>query len=636
MDLTRFLAKLAPLMLAVFLCALPAASAQAAPAALVCISPGSLQTAINAAADGASLALCSGTFNETLTISKTLTLVGASRDTTILQPAASTSRVITVASGKNLTLQNLQVTGGHPVSAAGGGILLDSPNGGNLTLVSVWIHHNSADYGGGIFQAGASVTLSATDSLFDHNTSNNHGGAIYVEGNLVLTNTTFTSNTASWHGGGAHVQSGSATLTGGTFSENHATNGNGGGLNMNNALNINGTTFTANTAGDSGGALVQWNSGKTVVIQNATFTSNTAKINGGGAYVGSYFTLTGSTFTTNYVDSGNATISRGGGIYANDGINGSQLTFIQNQSVCLPYTVPENPYCPYSTGGGLAIHSIASGGVSTITQSLFDGNKSWNGGGISAETGVNLTVYTSRFINNGQNCYHSTYHALLCGYGSGIDANHLEGSFLTLENNFASNEGGAINAANLYLVNSKLINNQAAASGGGGGAIRTQSFTGFNLLFSQNSGVQGAAIKFDSGSSTLKHITIANPTRQTGSGIYVMAGAALTLQNSIISSYSTGVNSAGTLTEDYNIYYDNALHISSSGTLISGGHMFFPSDAGFFNRSAGNYHLRWGSFAIGKGTNLGVTLDLDGQPRAGRIDIGAYQAGARFLPTILK
>ena len=53
--------------------------------------------------------------------------------------------------------------------------------------------------------------------------------------------------------------------------------------------------------------------------------------------------------------------------------------------------------------------------------------------------------------------------------------------------------------------------------------------------------------------------------------------------------------------------------------------------------AAGDYHLRWHSPAIGLGTNLGVTSDLDGRLRISRWDSGAYQYYAiTYLPMVRK
>src|SRR5512139_3195133 len=80
-----------------------------------------IQSLIDAAPDGGTVNIAAGTYTESLTVNKTLTLTGVSSTTTIIQ-AVTGQRVITVTSGHDLRLENLTVTGGHPSSTAGGGV----------------------------------------------------------------------------------------------------------------------------------------------------------------------------------------------------------------------------------------------------------------------------------------------------------------------------------------------------------------------------------------------------------------------------------------------------------------------------------------------------------------------------------
>jgi nitrous oxidase accessory protein NosD len=96
---------------------------KAAPAATI-------QSMIDAAPDGGTVSIPSGTYTESLTVNKTLT--GVSSATTIIQ-AVSGQRVITVTAGHNLRLENVTVTGGHPTgSESGGGVYAA---GGNLQII---------------------------------------------------------------------------------------------------------------------------------------------------------------------------------------------------------------------------------------------------------------------------------------------------------------------------------------------------------------------------------------------------------------------------------------------------------------------------------------------------------------------
>ena len=121
-----------------------------------------------------------------------------------------------------------------------------------------WVTLNSAYYGGGVFQAGATHKLILTDSLIDGNTAVYHGGGAYADGIVEYNNSTLSNNTAGWHGGGLFANIGNTQLTNGSITANHTTNGDGGGVDANNNINVLGTSFSNNTAGGSGGGLSQW------------------------------------------------------------------------------------------------------------------------------------------------------------------------------------------------------------------------------------------------------------------------------------------------------------------------------------------------------------------------------------------
>ncbi|MBS1245365.1 MAG: Pectinesterase [Chloroflexi bacterium] len=86
--------------------------AQAAPLADTVPVTTTIQAAIDAAHDGDVVSIPSGTYTESLTVNKTLTLTGVSSATTIIQ-AVTGQRVITVTAGYDLRLENLTVTGGQ-------------------------------------------------------------------------------------------------------------------------------------------------------------------------------------------------------------------------------------------------------------------------------------------------------------------------------------------------------------------------------------------------------------------------------------------------------------------------------------------------------------------------------------------
>jgi hypothetical protein len=60
-------------------------------------------------------------------------------------------------------------------------------------------------------------------------------------------------------------------------------------------------------------------------------------------------------------------------------------------------------------------------------------------------------------------------------------------------------------------------------------------------------------------------------------------------------------------------------------------------DPQFVNAGASNYHLSGTSPAINAGLNLGVSTDLDGNPRNSQPDMGAYEYVVKiYLPLTLK
>ena len=608
------------------LCASRFAGVKARPAADV---PGPLQVMINNALDGGMVNIPAGTYSETLTVNKNLTLIGASASTTILQPADTTHRVITVTTGHNLTLQNLHVTGGHTTDA-GGGIKLE---GGSLTLNNVTIDKNQAAYGGGVFQDGATGTVTAIDSVISDNTASFHGGGMYTAGSATLTNCTLANNEAGNHGGGLHVNSGTASLTGGAFNGNHALGGNGGAVSVNDGLTIVGTTFFRNVATGtgpavgSGGAVSQWNADKTVSISGATFNANVAQSRGGAVFTqSSFLTLTATTFTENQVDSGGVLeYVYGGGVYTGGGLDGSHLTFTSNLVNCTGSLI--------CSGGGLYIQRPStSKGISSISSSTFDGNLAWFGSAISSGTYDELTLTNSAFINNG-----SLTPGASSGYGGGVHAYWVQGDQLLFQNNRVFNFGAGIAATHIFLTNSRFLNNKASLSGGG--IYAYDDFTGTNLVFGDNDSNNGAEICVKNGHAFLKHITVGRSTHGAGSGVYVDAGGTLEMKNSILSAYDTAFRVLGTVTEDYNLFFDNRVDYDKSGdgTIIYGVNDIALQDPLFAAPAAGDYHLRWNSPAIGLGTNLGVTSDLDGRPRVSRWDSGAYQYNASiYLPLILK
>jgi len=160
--------------------------------------------------------------------------------------------------------------------------------------------------------------------------SSNRGGGMYNRsGSPIVTNCTFSSNTAShgdWgggFGGGMYNSSSSPTVSNCAFSGNTAGGIYGGGGGMYNGSGSSPTvtncTFSGNTASGGGGGMYNGSSGKATVT-NCTFSDNTADSDGGGVYGGG--TFTNCLFSSNTADSDGGGVS-GSGTFANCTFSGN-------------------------------------------------------------------------------------------------------------------------------------------------------------------------------------------------------------------------------------------------------------------------------------------------------------------------
>ncbi len=120
----------------------------------------------------------------------TLTIINATGASNLQISGNNTSRVFSVNSGGNLTINGVTITNGRTGSNDGGGI----SNNGTLTLTNSTVSGNTAtNEGGGIYNlAGSQMTL--TNSKVSGNTANNGGGIFNEEGDLNLTSVTVTNN----------------------------------------------------------------------------------------------------------------------------------------------------------------------------------------------------------------------------------------------------------------------------------------------------------------------------------------------------------------------------------------------------------------------------------------------------------
>jgi hypothetical protein len=306
-------------------------------------------TAVNNTTDG-------GTGLPVIAANDNLTIVG-NGDTIARSTASGTPafRLIDVASGATLTLQNLTLQGGlafgSGVSAEGGGIY----NQGTIDFNGVTVQNNTAQggvgyqsaSGGGIWSNGA-LTLEGGTTLQNNRAVGAagavaYGGGVYIAGGTAsLTSTTLFANTvqggggvfipnksltggysgpgADGLGGGLYVAGGGVTLTGDTLASNAAQGGQGfgrtaGGSGLGGALYVTAGTVTLSDDTLSANTAVGGNDGGGV-------GSNGGNGLGGGLYAaGGTVTLVQDAVTGNRADGGargprgNKGLGEGGGLY---------------------------------------------------------------------------------------------------------------------------------------------------------------------------------------------------------------------------------------------------------------------------------------------------------------------------------
>ena len=238
--------------------------------------------------------------------------------------------------------------------------------------------------------------------------SDSGGGGILNGGTLTVTNSTFSSNSATFFGGGIESFGTALTVTNSTFSGNSANGGGGGGIDsFGTPLTVANSTFSGNSARGGGG--IECN--RTLTVANSTFSGNSASGGGGGIASLGTLTVTNSTFSGNSAFQGGSIVIRpdvflrGTATVTNSTISGNSANFGGGIDVDISFTVKATLTVTNSTfssntatfGGG----GILNSGTLTVTNSTFSGNSATHGGGI--ESDGTLTATNTTFSGNSAN-----------------------------------------------------------------------------------------------------------------------------------------------------------------------------------------------------------------------------------------
>ena len=528
---------------------------------------------------------------------------------------------------------------------------IDSGVTANLSGLTITDGNTAYGSGGGLYNDGGTTTL--TDCTFSGNRAGNLGGAIFTSGgNLSLGNCTLASNTAGTSGGAIDAQ-GPVTVTSSTFSGNQTTSGGGAidnylndytvkigdsilagnscpfGPNVSNGVVSLGHNLVGNTDGSSGWVASDLtgtgsNPLNPLLAPLGNYggpTPTMALLPGSPAIGGGDSTLAPATDqrgltrfgptdigafeyqfkVTNNNDSGSGSLRQA--------IANANSTTGANTVVFLPTVTGTITL----TSGQLELSNTT--GTETITGPA--GGVTISGGGktgvFQIDSGVtaNLSGLTIADGNSGSDS------------GGGLSNNGGTTTLTdcTFSGNHSTNLGGAIftSGGNLSLSNCTLASNTAGISGG---AIDAQGpVTVTSSTFADNQATSGGgAIDNYSNAYTVKigdSILAGNSCPNFGPNV---ANGVVSLGHNLVGDAD---DSSGWVASDLTGTGSNPLN----PLLAPPGNYGGPTQT---------MALLPGSPAIGQGgSGAGIPgFDQRGEPRAGHIDIGAFQSQGFMLKVV--
>jgi len=262
-------------------------------------------------------------------------------------------------------------------------------------------------------------------------------------------------------------------------------------------------------------------------------------------------------------------------------------------------------------GGGLLV--MHSEEINVRGNRVLSNTATRGGGGLFLRSGSG-TVEQNVLRFNESDPYYSR--------GAGIEV--YFGSYAIRENQVTNNQGNS--AVWLMSLSSAFESNEVIGNGTSCGILLECFFEPGDSLVVNNVVAGGEDGICGSGSADciLTAHLIHNTLVGNGSGIGVQAGysATLYLTNTIVASYTTGitvsagVQSQGQVIADHTLFWANGDDGIRGTNPVSG-------DPRFVDPAGGDYHIRAGSAAIGRGVDAGVTTDFDGEGRVGAPDLGA-------------
>ncbi len=521
---------------------------------------------------------------------------------------------------------------GGGMVVTGGGLSVDS---GVVSITGSSFSNNTASRGGALaVEPGQGhTTLAVSDTSFDQNSAMD-GGAVedqIADGRLDLSfdHATFTRNQSTIGDGGAlsniyfGTASGQVGISASTFTSNTASEDGGAISDFGDRLTISGSQFSANKAPQSAGGALESNA-SAVTVTSSLFFSNTARNGGAISSFASTLTLVDSQIIQNQgSDPGLASnlAPVGGGVFVDGAALITNTQFLSNTAFLQGTFMDAN----LAGGGGLAVQGNLS-----VNGGEFRGNSARQGGGVQVIGSG--SIIGSLFQDN------------IAGEGGGV---FVDGDLSLLSSRLISNTALLADATNqpgrgggVFLQN-----------GGISSRVSNNLFVGNQALSANANAPSGAAMRLDGVITLVSNNTIVSHNLITTSAASVSGTSRLF--NNIIATHTVGIEALGGLTfADYNLFSGDT--ITATGVISSLGHNRV-ADPHFILAALDDFRLRLDSPALDAGDNSRVpntvTADLAGGPRfvnvpsvpdtgAGTppiVDIGAYEVNNQlFLPLVMR
>jgi hypothetical protein len=323
---------------------------------------------------------------------------------------------------------------------------------------------------------------------------------------------------------------------------------------------------------------------------------------------------------------------------------------------------PANPTTLDAQGQGRVL-VIRSGGPTITGLNITGGAGYFSGGGINVAS-ASPTIEGNQIMDNSAT-----------GDGGAIFVNGGAAQILhnIIFNNNATWAGGLriINDADVTIIGNEIVGNVASISGGGidlGCCGGTTPLIARNWIMNNNGGSRGGGVQIQDTHAKLVNNWIADNQASEGAGVWLGGMAAYpvsttllhntlvghpagseaiwantyvtaTLVNSIIVNHTTGITNTAptstTVTADHTLFDANGTDYGSGVVSTNELH----GDPLFVGPGYGDFHLSPGSPAIDHGVDVGVTDDIDNEPRPAGVlpDLGADEVQLRiYLPLVMR